>query len=31
VFYMERLDHIDVWRVLHMARDIPARWHEAPS
>jgi toxin ParE1/3/4 len=25
VFYMERPDHIDVWRVLHGQRDIPAR------
>ena len=24
VFYVERADHIDVWRVLHMRRDIPA-------
>lgn len=24
VFYMERTDHIDVWRVLHGQRDIPA-------
>jgi toxin ParE1/3/4 len=24
VFYVERTDHIDVWRVLHAARDIPA-------
>jgi toxin ParE1/3/4 len=24
VFYMEREDHIDVWRVLHGRRDIPA-------
>ena len=24
VFYVERTDHIDVWRVLHMQRDIPA-------
>lgn len=25
VFYVERGDHIDVWRVLHAQRDIPAR------
>jgi toxin ParE1/3/4 len=25
VFYVERADHIDVWRVLHAHRDIPAR------
>lgn len=24
VFYIEREDHIDVWRVLHGERDIPA-------
>lgn len=24
VFYMLRADHIDVWRVLHGANDIPA-------
>ena len=24
VFYMPREDHIDVWRVLHAANDIPA-------
>ena len=23
VFYVEQADHIDVWRVLHMKRDIP--------
>ena len=23
VFYIERPDHIDVWRVLHAQRDIP--------
>lgn len=28
VFYLERDDHIDVWRVLHGARDIPAWLHE---
>lgn len=25
VFYVERLDHVDVGRVLHSQRDIPAR------
>jgi len=25
VFYVEREDHIDVWRILHAKRDIPAR------
>lgn len=24
VFYVEREEHIDVWRVLHQQRDIPA-------
>lgn len=24
VFYLERPDHIDVWRVLHGKRDVPA-------
>lgn len=24
VFYVERRDHVDVWRVLHGRRDIPA-------
>lgn len=24
IFYVERADHIDVWRVLHSQRDIPA-------
>ena len=24
VFYVERDDHIDIWRVLHERRDIPA-------
>ncbi|MDA0236619.1 MAG: type II toxin-antitoxin system RelE/ParE family toxin [Proteobacteria bacterium] len=30
VFYVERADHIDVWRVLHGERDIPA-WMQAPD
>jgi toxin ParE1/3/4 len=30
VFYVERLDHIDVWRVLHGQRDIPA-WMQEPE
>ncbi|MBP6900651.1 MAG: type II toxin-antitoxin system RelE/ParE family toxin [Burkholderiaceae bacterium] len=29
VFYMERADHIDVWRVLHQQRDIPNWMNEA--
>lgn len=28
IFYIERADHIDVWRVLHGQRDIPAWMHE---
>jgi toxin ParE1/3/4 len=24
VFYVERADHVDIWRVLHAQRDIPA-------
>ena len=28
VFYIEHDDHIDVWRVLHTRRDIPARMRE---
>ena len=30
VFYIERNDHIDVWRVLHARRDIPA-WMQGPN
>jgi toxin ParE1/3/4 len=30
VFYVERSDHIDVWRVLHGHRDIPA-WMQEPE
>ena len=29
VFYVERDDHIDVWRVLHEQRDIPVWMNEA--
>jgi toxin ParE1/3/4 len=29
IFYMECHDHIDVWRVLHGQRDIPAWMREA--
>lgn len=28
IFYIERDDFIDVWRVLHGQRDIPAWMHE---
>ena len=30
IFYVERDDHVDVWRVLHGQRDIPA-WMQAPD
>lgn len=30
VFYVERPDHIDIWRVLHGQRDIPA-WMQDPE
>ena len=30
VFYVERVDHIDVWRVLHGQRDIPA-WMQSAA
>ena len=30
VFYIELDDHIDVWRVLHAHRDIPA-WLQQPG
>jgi len=30
VFYLERPDHIDVWRVLHGQRDIPT-WMQEPD
>lgn len=30
VFYVEREDHVDVWRVLHGQRDIPA-WLREPD
>lgn len=29
IFYLERPDYLDVARVLHSARDIPARLKEA--
>ena len=28
VFYIEMDDHVDVWRVLHGQRDIPAWMHQ---
>jgi len=30
VFYVEREDHIDVWRVLHAHRDVPG-WMREPE
>jgi toxin ParE1/3/4 len=30
IFYIERDDHVDVWRVLHGQRDIPA-WMQKPD
>lgn len=30
LFYAERSDHIDLWRVLHSHRDIPA-WMREPD
>ncbi len=30
-FYVERENDIDVWRVLHAARDIPAWLREPPN
>jgi toxin ParE1/3/4 len=30
VFYVECSDHVDVWRVLHWHRDIPA-WMQEPD
>lgn len=30
VFYLERSDHVDVWRVLHAERDIPS-WLREPE
>ena len=30
VFYVERPDHIDVWRLLHASRNIPA-WMQEPE
>ena len=30
VFYVERSDHVDIWRVLHSQLDIPA-WMQDPD
>ncbi len=29
IFYLERRDHVEVWRVLHAQRDIPHRLAES--
>lgn len=29
VFYVDRADHVDVWRILHGARDIPVWLRDA--
>lgn len=31
VFYLEHIDHVDVWRVLHVGRDIPSWMREADA
>ncbi|MFT4249333.1 MAG: type II toxin-antitoxin system RelE/ParE family toxin [Pseudomonas sp.] len=31
IFYIERDTHLDVWRVLHAQRDIPAWMGDAPG
>lgn len=31
IFYLERSDHIDVWRVLHGTRDIPSGMRDPDS
>jgi toxin ParE1/3/4 len=31
VFYIERDDHIDVWRVLHARRDLPSQMRQPDS
>ena len=31
VFYIERSANVDVWRILHAARDIPAWLRESPD
>jgi len=30
IFYQDRLDHVDVWRVLHAQRDLP-EWLREPD
>ena len=31
VFFVDHVDHLDVWRVLHAERDIPAWMRETGS
>jgi toxin ParE1/3/4 len=31
VFYVERANYVEVWRVLHGARDLPAAFAEPPT
>ena len=31
IFYVERATEVDVWRVLHGARHVPAWWQEPPD
>lgn len=31
IFYIEKVDHIDVWRVLHGQRDLPAWLQTEPD
>lgn len=31
MFYVERPEDVDVWRLLHTSRDIPATLHVGPS
>jgi toxin ParE1/3/4 len=31
VFYLDRDDHVDVWRLLHAKRDIPATLQDEPA
>jgi len=31
VFYVDRDDHVDIWRVLHERRDIPSRLRARPA
>jgi toxin ParE1/3/4 len=31
IFYVERYDHVDIWRILHAQRDIPASMSDPDS